>query len=356
MHASRRSLFALALFVVAAPAARAEEVEPFASRAATGIEDLIWRHVFSDEAPTFEGEGDAVAQTEAAAPTAVAPGRVVTIVLTGDTGFSRNQSPVNAKGVQKDGRLQPFAEATSGIAELIDGDLNFTNIETVVTDRNDLGRASKGESTSFFFRSHPNGIRHLVRLGFNVAGLANNHAMDFGEAGLRETLTHVAKLKADGLLASSGLGLDSEEATRPQALLGSGRGFGMGTCGSDPVVGVVTGAGSGSGCGVPYGGVISGTYFFFREVRGAGTLPPARRAWDSPIAMACFRLVTFLPEPPLRSVPRFRSCMAFSTFSAALSPYFRAPEDFRVVLRAAMGPPLPDNSDKGHANRRPARG
>ena len=53
-----------------------------------------------------------------------------------------------------------------------------------------------------------------------------------------------------------------------------------------------------------------------------GTLPPARLASESPIAIACFRLVTFLPERPLLSVPRFRSCIAFSTFCAAFSPYF----------------------------------
>jgi hypothetical protein len=53
-----------------------------------------------------------------------------------------------------------------------------------------------------------------------------------------------------------------------------------------------------------------------------GTLPPARRASDSPMAIACFRLVTFLPDRPLRSVPRFRSCIAFATFCEAFRPYF----------------------------------
>jgi hypothetical protein len=53
-----------------------------------------------------------------------------------------------------------------------------------------------------------------------------------------------------------------------------------------------------------------------------GTLPPARRACASPIAIACLRLFTFFPERPLRSVPRFRSCIAFFTFSWAFRPYF----------------------------------
>ena len=54
----------------------------------------------------------------------------------------------------------------------------------------------------------------------------------------------------------------------------------------------------------------------------AGTLPPARRASDSPIAIACLRLFTFLPDLPLRSVPALRSCMAFLTFDCAFLPYF----------------------------------
>jgi hypothetical protein len=55
-----------------------------------------------------------------------------------------------------------------------------------------------------------------------------------------------------------------------------------------------------------------------------GTLPPSRRASERPMAMACLRLVTFLPEPPLFSVPRLRSCIAFSTLSCAFFPYFAA--------------------------------
>ena len=38
--------------------------------------------------------------------------------------------------------------------------------------------------------------------------------------------------------------------------------------------------------------------------------------------MACFRLVTFLPERPDLSLPRFISCIARSTFLPALAPYF----------------------------------
>jgi len=61
--------------------------------------------------------------------------------------------------------------------------------------------------------------------------------------------------------------------------------------------------------------------FFLR----AGTLPPARRASDRPIAMACLRLLTFWPEP-LFSVPRLRSRIARATFCLDFAPY-------RVAMR-----------------------
>src|SRR6476660_836174 len=59
-----------------------------------------------------------------------------------------------------------------------------------------------------------------------------------------------------------------------------------------------------------------------------GTFAPARRASLSPIAIACLRLVTFLPERPDLSVPCFRSCIARLTLLCAFFPYF------------AIGPPM----------------
>ena len=66
-------------------------------------------------------------------------------------------------------------------------------------------------------------------------------------------------------------------------------------------------------------GDVPGFPHFLRDDR-RGTLAPERLASDSPIAMACLRLVTFLPERPERSWPRFLSCIARSTFSPALRP------------------------------------
>src|SRR5512132_2131480 len=78
-------------------------------------------------------------------------------------------------------------------------------------------------------------------------------------------------------------------------------------------------------------------YFFFEEDFFPGTLPPSRRASESPIAIACLRLVTFFPDRPLFSVPRLRSCIAFSTFSEALLPY-------RAMATSTGSPRMPDAS------------
>lgn len=53
-----------------------------------------------------------------------------------------------------------------------------------------------------------------------------------------------------------------------------------------------------------------------------GTFAPAARASDSPMAMACLRLLTFFLERPDRSVPAFFSCITFFTALAADGPYF----------------------------------
>jgi hypothetical protein len=59
-----------------------------------------------------------------------------------------------------------------------------------------------------------------------------------------------------------------------------------------------------------------------------GTFAPSLRASERPIAMACLRLVTFLPLRPLFSLPSFISRISSRTFSPARGLYFLAPDDF----------------------------
>ena len=143
-----------------------------------------------------------------------ADGNTLTITLSGDVGLNPTNQTVDPKGVN-DGGFQTWADTTANIAPYINGDLNFMNVETVVTDRNDLTPDLKGQSGPFNFRMHPNGLKHLIGIGYNVLSLANNHSMDYGVPGLRETLKNVAALRGKGVLAAGGTGNTFDEAAKP---------------------------------------------------------------------------------------------------------------------------------------------
>src|ERR1700682_3364337 len=95
-------------------------------------------------------------------------------------------------------------------------------------------------------------------------------------------------------------------------------------------------------------------YFFFEDFF-FGTFAPDLRASESPIAIACLRLVTFFPERPERSFPFLRSFIARSTFSPAFLPYFAIRPPAQRSLQAARlsrgrrtccAPSLPRRGDR----------
>lgn len=150
-----------------------------------------------------------------AAEPAPPPETQLTIVLAGDTGLNGSFEPVFAGFGTKQGQRLAWHEASTAIALEINGDINFANLETVVTDRNDL----KPNPKLFGFRTHPGGVRHLMQIGFNVFSTANNHAMDFGLDGARETLKHLTAIG----VAHAGLGANRTEARTPRLLTAKGQ-------------------------------------------------------------------------------------------------------------------------------------
>ena len=147
----------------------------------------------------------------------------LTIVLAGDTGLNGSFQPVYASFGTKQGTRLAWSDATGAIAPEVNGDINFANLETVVTDRNDL----KPNLKLFGFRTHPGGVRHLLEIGINAFSTANNHAMDFGLEGGRETLKHLDELG----VAHAGLGLDRKAARTPAVLTVKGRAVAIGALG-----------------------------------------------------------------------------------------------------------------------------
>ena len=120
----------------------------------------------------------------------------------GDLGFSGKDQPLSNAGAVRHGRIIPWDELTSGVAPLLEADATFANLETVITDRPGLVPVGK----AFNFAASPAALREAVRAGINVLAAANNHAADYGAAGIAETLRHLEAARANGLKAHAGLG------------------------------------------------------------------------------------------------------------------------------------------------------
>ena len=114
------------------------------------------------------------------------PPGVVAIVATGDIvmGSTPNLPP--------DGGRSFFSDVQTDLA----GDLVLGNLEGTLSS----GGSSKcgpSSTSCFAFHTPPSYARWLRRAGFTVMNLANNHAFDFGEEGLDQT---IAALDRVGLL------------------------------------------------------------------------------------------------------------------------------------------------------------
>src|SRR5690606_29508308 len=106
-------------------------------------------------AQTAAAEAPASIQPVAPPEPAPPPAEVNYVVtLAGDTGLNGSYQPVYASFGTKGGERWKWEDATAGIAREIDGDVNFANLETVVTDRNDIEPNLK----LFAFRTHPDGV------------------------------------------------------------------------------------------------------------------------------------------------------------------------------------------------------
>jgi poly-gamma-glutamate synthesis protein (capsule biosynthesis protein) len=109
-------------------------------------------------------------------------------------------------------------------------DARIINLETSVTTSNE--RASKG----IHYRMHPDNLPCLTAAKIDCCALANNHVLDWGEAGLVETRK---KLEGGGI-ETAGAGRDIDQAGAPAILEVAGKGrvlvfsFGSVTSGIPP--------------------------------------------------------------------------------------------------------------------------
>jgi hypothetical protein len=150
--------------------------------------------VASTEAAKAETAASAKAATQkrseqkakAGRAAAKVPPGVVAIVATGDIVMG------SAPNLPPDGGRSFFSDVQTDLA----GDIVLGNLEGTLS----TGGSSKcgpSSTSCFAFQTPPTYARWLKRAGFTVMNLANNHAFDFGQAGLDQT---IAALDRSGLL------------------------------------------------------------------------------------------------------------------------------------------------------------
>jgi poly-gamma-glutamate capsule biosynthesis protein CapA/YwtB (metallophosphatase superfamily) len=100
-------------------------------------------------------------------------------------------------------------------------DAVICNLECCISERG--ARTERVDGKPFFFRAPPVAIESLAAIGVDAVSLANNHALDFEEDALADTLE---LLSAAGI-AAAGAGADVEEARRGAVLAAGDRRIGL---------------------------------------------------------------------------------------------------------------------------------
>jgi len=141
------------------------------------------------------------------------PEEQVTFVAVGDIMLDHEVSKI----IERRGPDFPFLNVAS---ELKDADIVFGNLETPLTAcrKNVIWDFSKhgwdGRAKPIFLKGSPMAAIGLKNTGFNVVSIANNHILDYGISGLRDTLTVLHKND----ITPVGFGWNTREATAPKSL------------------------------------------------------------------------------------------------------------------------------------------
>ncbi|HEY6749539.1 MAG TPA: CapA family protein [Mycobacteriales bacterium] len=124
----------------------------------------------------------------AAAPTTSPPAALITLAFAGDVHFAgRVRSRL-------DDTATTFGEAATALRA---ADLTMVNLETAITER------GAEEPKTFTFRAPATAFSALRAAGVDVATMANNHAADFGPAGLADTLAATGRFPVVGIGATA---------------------------------------------------------------------------------------------------------------------------------------------------------
>jgi poly-gamma-glutamate capsule biosynthesis protein CapA/YwtB (metallophosphatase superfamily) len=125
-----------------------------------------------------------------------------TLALAGDTMLGRGVADAL---LADPGRPLVAPEVAARIA---DANACVLNLECCISDR---GARFPEPGKPFFFRAPPVAAARLAELGVTAVTLANNHALDYGQIALLDTLRHLA----DAGIAAVGAGANEHAAQAP---------------------------------------------------------------------------------------------------------------------------------------------
>ena len=165
------------------------------------------------QAPADGGDGAAEATTTEAddgRDPVLGDGKPVTIAFAGDMNFE------GATASRLDADPNSVFGPVSNI--LSDADLTIANLETAVTKG---GGSPVGKQ--FTFSTGPEALTAIAAAGIDVVSMANNHGMDYGEAGFAESL----QVRDETDLPIIGMGANENEAYAPHIAEVNGQRIGV---------------------------------------------------------------------------------------------------------------------------------
>ncbi|WP_331445620.1 CapA family protein [Streptomyces xanthochromogenes] len=142
------------------------------------------------------GPEAAVAVT--AQPTPDLPPGTITLAFGGDVHFTERTAP-RLNATPADPALGPMSKTVAA------ADFAMVNLETAITTR------GAAEPKLYHFRTPPKALTALQASGVDAVSMANNHAVDYGPAGLADTLDAVHHAPIPVL----GIGANEAEAYKP---------------------------------------------------------------------------------------------------------------------------------------------
>jgi len=116
-----------------------------------------------------------------APPPPAPPAPTLTLLLGGDVELAR----ATGRKLLQDASYDPFATLRTALSR---ADVRFVNLEGPLSDQ---GGETMSRTNSLVFTGPPSGAEALARAGVNVVSTANNHAWDYGRAGLLETIANL---------------------------------------------------------------------------------------------------------------------------------------------------------------------